>query len=452
MDFTREQGDKRLFLFLFPLLCSATFQQLYSFINTLLVSRYLHEDAVAVIGACQAWSALQSNIYVGMTTGFGVYISQLAGKDKPIFFRRGLWGAIYATAAMTLIGVIPLWCPGALARIASVPEALLPQAGKYLFWLAMGSGALGFKNLLFFTIQDRGDTVFTGVLSMVGVVTHTGIQIWLTVNTQLGVAASAAAMLFNNSLLALCFLCYLFLKYRAVCGIVLPGRISPGLYRELMCSGAAKSSMMLVMGLGTLIMQRAINSLSPSEIAAYTYADTASGIALAVLSACATAAMIAAGQTSGRQNGRLLKRYVGKLLQWDLILGFLMLGLWIMAAPAILGLLSGSGADSTVLLTGAACLRIMGFGYPGLCYLIVLRGALHGMGKYRYLPWLGAMEALLNAGMSLLVPWVGLTAVCAAVPVKWTVPGILAFLWYRREVRTFQDREKKAPAPCKKLP
>lgn len=67
-DFTKEPNKKELTLFLLPIICSGIFQQLYSLINTAVVSRYLSYEAVAVIGACSSYHSLQNFIFVGMTT------------------------------------------------------------------------------------------------------------------------------------------------------------------------------------------------------------------------------------------------------------------------------------------------------------------------------------------------------------------------------------------------
>ena len=64
MDFTKEIKHKDLLMFMTPLIFSAAFQQLYTVINTGVVSHYQSYEAVAVIGACTAFTSLY-NFAVG---------------------------------------------------------------------------------------------------------------------------------------------------------------------------------------------------------------------------------------------------------------------------------------------------------------------------------------------------------------------------------------------------
>lgn len=146
-DFTRAQSGKELAFFLLPMICSGMFQQVYSLINTAVVSRYLSYDSVAVIGACQPYASMQGFVCVGMTTGFGFYLFRCIGTGDAEIFGRGFCGALYLT------------------------------------------GFLGLKNLLFCTIQGMGDSRFPGILSMLGVVTHTMLSVFLIAGLKLGVGA-----------------------------------------------------------------------------------------------------------------------------------------------------------------------------------------------------------------------------------------------------------------------
>ena len=68
MDFTKDIKQKELIFFMTPLIFSAAFQQLYTLINTSVVSHYQSYEAVAVIGACTALSSLFNFAVGGMTS------------------------------------------------------------------------------------------------------------------------------------------------------------------------------------------------------------------------------------------------------------------------------------------------------------------------------------------------------------------------------------------------
>lgn len=70
MNFTGEQKKAELYFFLIPILCSGAFQQLYSLINTAVISRYLSYESVAVIGACSSLCVLAGLPVRGNDHGF----------------------------------------------------------------------------------------------------------------------------------------------------------------------------------------------------------------------------------------------------------------------------------------------------------------------------------------------------------------------------------------------
>lgn len=79
MDFTKDCSRHNLILFLVPLIWAELFQQVYSLINTSVVSRVLDYRAVAVIGACSGFISLRGNLMSGMLFGCGIYIGKAVG-------------------------------------------------------------------------------------------------------------------------------------------------------------------------------------------------------------------------------------------------------------------------------------------------------------------------------------------------------------------------------------
>lgn len=75
-------------------------------------------------------------------------------------------------------------------------------------------------------------------------------------------------------------------------------------------AGAAKSGMMMVIWLGSLLMQRSVNGFSGEIIAATAYANTVNAFFMSIFSAYATAAGIIAGQNKGKQIFRTSKAII----------------------------------------------------------------------------------------------------------------------------------------------
>lgn len=440
LNFTGEQKKAELYFFLIPILCSGAFQQLYSLINTAVISRYLSYESVAVIGACALYASLQDFLFAGMTTGFSFYIYRCIGTGEEETFRKGFWGSVYLTGGLAVLGVILAFFSPAFMLLANIPPNLRSEAKLYFFFLMAGSGALGLKNLLLCTVQGLGDTKFPGLLSMAGVFTHTALTVFLIAGLKLPVFAAALAILLNNLFLSFCLIFYLSLHCRRPCRKISPGEILPDVWMELSKSGAAKSGMMMVIWLGSLLMQRSVNGFSGEIIAATAYANTVNAFFMSIFSAYATAAGIITGQNKGKQNFANIQSYHQRLLRmsfcWCAAFGMVNL----CASGTILGLLAGESITPGIIQAGTCYLRICSVGYPGLCLLLICRSSLQSMGQYKILPWLGLQEMLANMILALLAPRFGYLCVCLANVIKWSLPGLTACVCHRKYLKSQKQK------------
>lgn len=434
-DFTEEPNKKELTLFLLPIICSGIFQQIYSLVNTAVVSRHLSYEAVAVIGACSSYYSMQNYIFVGMTTGFGFYIYRCIGTKDPEKIRNSFWGAFFLNGLMAVVGIFLPFFSLLLMDLLDIPSGLRADAQKYLFFLFIGSGFWGLKNLLYCTIQGMGDTRFPGFVSIAGVVTHTFLTVFLIAGLQQGVESSAMAILLNNAFLSACLLIYLFFHNKNLFRWISFLKIPANVWKELLKNGIVKSGMMSIIGIGALFMQKAVNGLSTELIAANSYANTINSVIMEPLSAYATASGIITGQNEGCHNLKNIQKYNRYLLRRDLLWCAFFILLNLSASPYIVRFLSGSGTSMNIIWAGALWLRICCFGYPVLCILVICRNALQSMGQYKILPVLGIMESLINMVMALFVSRYGYSFVCFSVVLKWMVPGIAAGIWYRKCIK-----------------
>ena len=79
LDLTTGSPLRRLLLFSLPLIGGSLFQQLYNFIDTLIVGRLIGIDAVAAVGAYYPLSFLILGFVQGSCIGFSIPLSQSVG-------------------------------------------------------------------------------------------------------------------------------------------------------------------------------------------------------------------------------------------------------------------------------------------------------------------------------------------------------------------------------------
>ena len=102
-DLTEGRPMKLIVAFAAPLLFGVLFQQLYSFVDTAIVGRFLGADKLAAVGATGAVNFLVIGMCLGLCSGFSIPIAQAFGaKDKPEL-RRCVWHAVVLSAVLSVI-------------------------------------------------------------------------------------------------------------------------------------------------------------------------------------------------------------------------------------------------------------------------------------------------------------------------------------------------------------
>lgn len=70
MDLTQGRPIKEILIFSLPLVMGTLFQQLYSFVDTVMVGRLIGEDALAAVGTTYSLSFLTIGFVQGTCVGF----------------------------------------------------------------------------------------------------------------------------------------------------------------------------------------------------------------------------------------------------------------------------------------------------------------------------------------------------------------------------------------------
>jgi len=107
-------GDplKNLLLFSVPVFLGNLFQQLYNMADTVIVGRFLGEDALAAVGATGSIVFLVIGFTFGLTEGFSVLVAQAVGARLQNDLRKLVASTMLLTLIISVIFTLPtvLFC------------------------------------------------------------------------------------------------------------------------------------------------------------------------------------------------------------------------------------------------------------------------------------------------------------------------------------------------------
>ena len=107
-----------------PLLCANVLQQLYNIANSLIVTRYIGDQAFAALGVAESVMNLYIYVITGACMGSSVLIAQFYGEGDMAKLRRQLYVSAVLIGGCTLTAVVlgQLFLPQLLGLIQTPPS------------------------------------------------------------------------------------------------------------------------------------------------------------------------------------------------------------------------------------------------------------------------------------------------------------------------------------------
>lgn len=427
---------KLIVRFAVPMFIGLLFQQLYHFVDAVVVGRVLGVDALAAVGASGGIVFLLLGFTMGTANGFAIPVSRAFGAGDPAGMRRAVAvGALLSlglSVALTALG-IPL--ARQLLIWLQTPSELLPHATSFLTVLLAGSVTLVAFNYLSAIIRARGDSttplVFLALSSLLNVALVIALVGW----ADLGVAGAALATVIAQLTSVLACLALIVRRMPQL----VPHRADWRPARaEVMASlriGLPMGFQMSIIAIGTLVLQYSINGLGAGAVAAFTAGSRVDAIAMAPLQAFGMAVATYVAQNRGASAWSRIHRGVTQTA-WlaagvAVVVGFACIG-W--GDAIITTFLAGDAQGEQIIRTAHTMLVVNGALYAVLALLFVFRSALQGLGETGVPTLSGVVELLLrSAAALLLVDLLGFLGAVLAAPLAWF--GAVVPLWWAWERR-----------------
>lgn len=434
--FTEKLSERELARFLFPLMLSSIFQQLYAPVGAAAAGRFLNQEAVAVIGACRAWDLILDALFISMTTGFAISINRAAGMGKEKRLRETVQGAVLLSAIMAAGSFLLALFPDPFMELANIPLQMRDNSREYLRFLLLGGGFQGLQNLLICLIQGSGESRFPAIVTVGAVIAQTGLSLVMLGQLHMGVEGVSLAVLLSQAGSVMLLSAY-YLKGRWGIPLLIPFKGgNPSIWKGLVVSGTAKVLMTFLANAGAFVLQREINQFQVDTIAGYTYANSLMNLFTQPFSAYAIAANIMSAQNVGRGDWSMADACNRRMMLHSMVWCALYAGAAPAAVPVLLRLIAGDGASAQLLEAGMIWLLVVPFSYPFLVCLMICRNALQGMGRYLSLILLGFLEMAVKCVTAwVLIPVMGYRAVCMSTFFIWAIPGLTGLWLYLRRMK-----------------
>ena len=211
VDMTQGSIFRHLITFAFPLLIGNIFQQLYNTVDTWVVGNYVSNEAFSAVGTVGPVINMLIGIFLGLSSGAGVVISQYYGAKRYDKVRDTVHTSIVMTLILavlfTIIGIamIPF-----VLNFMKTPAEVMPESSAYLTIYFAGIIGLMLYNMGAGILRAVGDSKRPFYFLVVSAVLNIILDLVFVLSLGMGVEGVAYATIISQGVSAMLTICLLY--------------------------------------------------------------------------------------------------------------------------------------------------------------------------------------------------------------------------------------------------
>ncbi len=439
-DMTVGTPWKSIVAFSIPMLIGNIAQQLYNTVDSIVVGRYVGDNALAAVGSASPLLNLLLVLFIGISVGAGIMVSQYFGAKLREELSRTIGCCITLTALASVLIMVctpPLLRP--MLKMLNTPDSIIDWCNSYLTIMMLGIAGMAYYNILSGILRGMGDSASALVYLLVATVLNIVLDLLFVAGFNMGVSGVALATVIAQAVSAvLCLfklmrmsdtfdfgLSYLKLKKKYAFTIVRLG-LPSGMTQAILSSAM-------------IIVQSLTNSFGEMLIAANVIIMRVDGFAMMPNFSFGTAMTTYAGQnvgagkydrvTKGAKQGTAIAMGVSTVITLTiLIFGKYLMGIFTETAELV---------DLSMRM-----MRILAVGYIAMAVTQSLSGVMRGAGDTMTPMWISLTTTIvirvpLAYGISYLtrtaeLPYGRKECIFISLLVSWLMGAILTTIFYRK--------------------
>ena len=411
---------KIIIWFMVPMCLGSIFQQFYNIADSIIAGQFLGVNALAAIGSTGSLMFMVTGWISGISSGFSILVAQWFGARKYDRMRHYTAMSVYLT-----IGIIVIMTAGLLAanepilRLMNTPAELMPDVKGYMAVIYAGLIVTAAYNSLAAVLRALGDSKSPLYFLIISAVINIFLDIIFITWFHMGVIGCGYATVIAQGISALLCLVYIIKKFPILHLKKRDFRISLNSIKNLLALGTPMGLQFSITGIGTIIVQGAVNIYGAVYIAGFSAGAKIQNLIACIFLAFGATIATYVGQNWGAGRIDRVKKGVW-YTQVMILISSAILMILIFFFGKYMVLLFVSPSEKGVIDAAVVYFLAVFWCYPFLGSIFVYRNALQGMG-YGLVPMLGGVFEL--AARALVVAAVvGKTSffgVCLSDPAAW---------------------------------
>lgn len=406
-----------IFAYYIPILCSTIFQQLYSIVDTIIVSKGIDDMAMTAVGASGSITFFIFGFIMGLGSGMAVLMAQAYGAGNYEHLRKTITMGFVSCFA---VGILVMLLSAAFVRplllALNTPAEIMDAALLYVLIIIWGIPLTLIYNCLGAILNALGDSRTPLVAVIISTIINVALDILFIVGFGMGVEGAAIATLIAQS----CSGIFCYLKIRKIPAVHLKKedwKLDIKLVLEQFKIGVPVAFMNSITAIGCLLLQYFVNVLGVAYAASYSACSRITQFLFQPSSAVGSAISTYAGQNLGAGKIDRITQGIKAAAKISATITVIASALLIFAPRLLASIIL---TEPQYIDISVNYLRISGIMMWSIAFLFLVRSTLQGMG-FTIVPMVsGFLELAARVVMILLlVDYLGYTAIVIAEVTAW---------------------------------
>ncbi|MDO4297555.1 MAG: MATE family efflux transporter [Lachnospiraceae bacterium] len=439
-DMTEGTIWKKIVAFTLPMLIGNIAQQLYNTVDSIVVGRYVGDNALAAVGSASPILNLMIVLFMGISVGAGIMVSQYFGAKD----RESLSGTIGCCITLTVIASLFLMVISPLVirpllQFLHTPDSIIDWCTSYLLILMEGIAGMAYYNILGGILRGLGDSVSALVYLLVATFLNIVLDILFVASFDMGVAGVALATAIAQTISAL--LCLLkLMRMKEIFDMKLRYlKINRNHAWTIIRLGLPSGLTQAIFSMAMIVVQSLTNSFGEMFIAANVIIMRVDGFAMMPNFSFGTAMTTYAGQnvgakkydrvTQGAKEGTFIAVAVSTVITvLILIFGKYLMGIFTETEELV---------DLSMRM-----MRILAVGYIAMAVTQSLSGVMRGAGDTMTPMWISLLTTVgVRVPLAYGISWLTRSSelpngrsecVFISLLTSWMIGALVTFICYRR--------------------
>ena len=431
---------KSIVSFTLPMLIGNIAQQLYSTVDSIVVGKYVGDNALAAVGSAMPILNLLLVLFIGISAGASIMVAQYFGARNREALSHTIGNCITVTliaCVALIIAATPLIRP--LLHLLNTPASILEDCAGYLIISLVGIAGMAFYNILSGIIRGMGDSVSVLIYLLVATAINILLDIYFVASLKMGVPGVALATVIAQAISSV--LCLIKLsKMREHFDFKLKFLKPVGSYvKTIIRLGLPSGATQAIMSSAMIIVQSLTNQFGEMFIAANVVVMRVDGFAMMPNFSFGMALTTYAGQNVG---AGLYDRVIKGAKQGTLmaaICSTAITGIILLFGKYLMGMFTDTPA-----LVELSCnlMKILAVGYIAMAVTQSLSGIMRGAGDTMTPMWISLVTTVLvRIPIAYGISWATRTpelphgqSVCIQISllISWVLGAVLTAIFYAR--------------------